>query len=88
MAVELFRENQDFWRAEIDAKAAAFATVPINKDLTAELSCFGCAGNLGHLNLNGKAVFPEPLGANCPILSPDKTVEHSSVHFDRLTSKN
>ena len=66
MAVELLRKSQDFRWAEIDAKAAAFATVPINKDLTAELSCFRCCGSLRHLNLDGRTAFSEPGGANCP----------------------
>jgi hypothetical protein len=85
MAVELLRENQDFRRAEFDAETAALATVPINKDLAAELS--SSRGCVRHLNLEGKATFSEPSGANCPILRPLQSVEHFMVHFDPLINR-
>jgi hypothetical protein len=87
MAVELLRKSQDFRRAEFDAETAALAAVPINEDLAAEPSSFRGCGNLRHLNLDGKAAFSEPVGANCPISRPLQYFEHSSIHFDRFPSK-
>jgi hypothetical protein len=66
MAVELPRKSQDFRRAEFDAEAAAFAAVPVNGNLTAELSGFRRCGSISHLNLDGRAAFRGPEGANCP----------------------
>jgi hypothetical protein len=84
VAVELLGKSQDFRRTEIDAETAAFATVPINKDLTAELPCFRCCGSLRHLDLDGRAAFSEPGGAFCPTWTPLLYPEHSRGHFDRL----
>jgi hypothetical protein len=63
VAVELRGKSQDFRGTEFDAEAATFATVPIDKNLAAELSGFGCCGNVRHLNLAGKAAISDPSGA-------------------------
>ena len=85
MTVKPLRKSQDFRWAEFDAEPAAFATVPIYEDLTAELS--GFYGSNRHSNLDGRAAFPEPAGANCPIWTPLEHTEHSIVHIDRLVSR-
>jgi hypothetical protein len=84
VAVELWRKGQDFRRAELNAKAATLATVPINNDLAAELAYFGCCGSLRHSILESRGAFPELAGANCPTYAPRLHPEHSNVHFDRL----
>jgi hypothetical protein len=82
MAVELLRKSQDLRWTEFDAETTAFAPVPINKDLTPELSCFGCDGSLWHSNLYGRAEISELVGANCPISRPSHHMKHSHGHFD------
>jgi hypothetical protein len=56
--------------------------------LTAELSGFRCCGSVSHLNLDGRAAFCDPGGANCPNWRPPQQIEHFVLHFDQLISRN
>ena len=85
MVVEFPGKIQNFGRAEFDAEAAAFATVPINKHLASELASSG-RSSLRHGHLEAEWDFSAEQGLLVRFRVPRKVFSISTSILTVLSS--